>query len=96
MLPKKAASPARRVSKTDLVDPEPSQWIRAEATVGDLMNPDVVTLYPTIPRWPPWWRWPSVRIHRIVVLETESKLAGIVTPVDVVRALALGAAFDVT
>ena len=29
------------LSKGDLVNPEPSQWIRGEATVGDLMTPDV-------------------------------------------------------
>jgi CBS domain-containing protein len=33
-------------------------------------------------------------IHRIVVLDADSKLAGIVTPMDVVRALARGDRFD--
>ncbi|HZL19022.1 MAG TPA: CBS domain-containing protein [Polyangia bacterium] len=33
------------LSKSDLVNPEPAQWIKGEATVGDLMNPDVVSLY---------------------------------------------------
>jgi CBS-domain-containing membrane protein len=36
----------------------------------------------------------SRRIHRIVVLDDDSKLAGIVTPMDVVRALARGARFE--
>jgi CBS domain-containing protein len=35
-------------------------------------------------------------IHRIVVLDGESRLAGIVTPMDVVRALARGVRFELT
>jgi predicted transcriptional regulator len=33
-------------------------------------------------------------IRRIIVLDEESKLAGIVTPMDVVRALARGERFE--
>ena len=33
-------------------------------------------------------------IHRIIVLDAEGKLAGIVTPMDIVRALADGRSFD--
>ena len=28
------------LTKGDLVDPEPNQWIKKEATVGDLMDPE--------------------------------------------------------
>lgn len=83
------------LSKTDLVDPEPSQWVRGEATVGDLMNPDVVSLYADDPAMAAVAVMAKRQIHRIVVLDAESKLAGIVTPMDVVCALARGATFDV-
>jgi CBS-domain-containing membrane protein len=83
------------LSQSDLVDPEPGQWIRGEATVGDLMNPEVVTLYAEDPAMAAVAEMAKREIHRIVVLDAESKLAGIVTPMDVVRALARGANFDV-
>ena len=82
------------LSKGDLVNPEPAQWIRGEATVGDLMNPDVVTLYADDPAMAAVNQMAKLQIHRIVVLDQDSQLAGIVTPMDVVRALADGRRFD--
>jgi len=84
------------LSTSDLVNPEPAQWIEGEATVGDLMNPDVISLYAEDPAMAAVNEMARRRIHRIVVLDEESKLAGIVTPMDVVRALARGARFDVS
>jgi CBS-domain-containing membrane protein len=82
------------LSTSDLVNPEPAQWIKGEATVGDLMNPDVISLYAEDPAMAAVTEMARRRIHRIVVLDDESRLAGIVTPMDVVRALAQGARFD--
>lgn len=82
------------LSSSDLVNPEPAQWIRKEATVGDLMNPDVISLYADDPAMAAVNVMAKRSIHRIVVLDVESKLAGIVTPMDVVRALARGDRFD--
>ena len=83
------------LSSSDLVNPEPGQWIRGEATVGDLMNPDVISLYAEDPAMAAVTEMAKRDIHRIIVLDEESKLAGIVTPMDVVRALAIGLRFDV-
>jgi CBS domain-containing protein len=82
------------LSSSDLVNPEPAQWIKGEATVGDVMNPDVITLYAEDPALAAVTEMARRRIHRIVVLDADSKLAGIVTPMDVVCALARGARFD--
>jgi CBS-domain-containing membrane protein len=82
------------LSSSDLVNPEPAQWIKGEPTVGDLMNPDVISLYKDDPAMAAVNEMASRRIHRIVVLDDDSKLAGIVTPMDVVRALARGARFE--
>jgi CBS domain-containing protein len=82
------------VSSSDLVNPEPAQWIKGEPTVGDVMNPDIVSLYADDPAMAAVTEMASRRIHRIVVLDADSKLAGIVTPMDVVSALARGARFD--
>jgi len=83
------------LSKSDLVDPEPAQWIKKEATVGDLMNPDVVTLYAEDPAMLAAAEMVNRNIHRIVVLDAESQPVGIVTALDVVKALYRGAQFDV-
>jgi CBS-domain-containing membrane protein len=82
------------LSSSDLVNPEPKQWIKGEATVADLMNPDVISLYAEDPAMAAVKVMATRHIHRVVVLDGDSKLAGIVTPMDVVRALARGARFD--
>jgi len=82
------------LSSSDLVNPEPAQWIRGEATVADLMNPDVISLYAEDPALAAVDEMAKRNIHRVVVLDEESRLAGIVTPMDVVRAVARGARFD--
>ena len=82
------------LSSSDLVNPEPAQWIHGEATVGDLMNPDVVSLYADDPAMTAVVEMARRAIHRIIVLDDDSKLAGIVTPMDVVCALAGGKRFD--
>jgi CBS-domain-containing membrane protein len=84
------------LSSADLVNPEPAQWIRGEPTVGDLMNPDVVSLYDEDPAMAAVNEMAKRQIHRIIVLDADSKLAGIVTPMDVVRALARGERFDLS
>jgi CBS-domain-containing membrane protein len=81
------------LSSSDLVNPEPAQWIRGEATVGDLMNPDVISLYADDPAMAAVTEMATRNIRRVVVLDADGKLAGIVTPMDVLRALARGASF---
>ena len=83
------------LSSTDLVNPEPKQWIRGEATVGDLMNPDVISLYATDPAMIAVNEMAKRDIHRIVVLDEDSRLAGIVTAMYVFRALARHERFEV-
>ena len=82
------------LSSSDLVNPEPAQWIRGEATVADLMNPVVISLYADDPALAAIDEMAKRNIHRVIVLDEESRLAGIVTPMDVVRALARGQRFD--
>src|SRR6188768_2247431 len=84
------------LSKGDLVNPEPAQWIRGEATVGDLMNPEVISLYAEDPAMAAVDEMAKRDIHRIVVLDADSKLAGIITPIDVIRAMARGERCELT
>jgi len=81
------------LSQSDLINPEPAQWIKGEPTVGDLMNPEVFTLYAGDPAIAAVTEMAKRNVHRIFVLDEESKLAGVVTPMDIVRALARGDSF---
>jgi CBS domain-containing protein len=83
------------LSKGDLINPEPSQWIKGEATVGDLMNPDLLALYPDDPALAAAVGMIHRRIHRIIVLDEEQKMIGIVTSMDIVKAVAAGRSFAV-
>ena len=83
------------LTKGDLVNPEPAQWIKGEATVGDLMNPDVLALYRDDPALAAALGMVARNIHRVVVLDEEQKMCGIVTSMDIVKAVAAGKSFEV-
>lgn len=83
------------LSKTDLVDPSPDDWVeRKKATVGDLMMPAAHTVYADDPALNAAKTMADQRIHHVMVLDEESELCGIVTALDVVRALAEGQRFE--
>jgi CBS domain-containing protein len=83
------------ISKSDLVDPQPGQWIKGEATVGDLMGgDDLRTVYVGDPAMAAVRSMTRHNVHRLVVLGDDGKPAGIVTAFDVVAALARGARFE--
>jgi CBS-domain-containing membrane protein len=83
------------LSKGDLVNPEPAQWIKGEPTVGDLMNPDVLACYPEDPALAAAAGMVQRNIHRIIVLDEDQKMIGIVTSMDIVKAVAAGRKFAV-
>jgi predicted transcriptional regulator len=82
------------VSKGDLVNPEPAQWIKGEATVEDLMNPDVIMIHADEPARAAAEGMIKRGIHRIVVVDERESVVGIVTALDIVRAVAAGLRFD--
>lgn len=83
------------LTKDDLVDPEPRQWIKKESTVGDLMDPEVLAVYVEDAALVAVHEMATRNLHRLIVLDSESKLAGIVTSMDVVRALDQGRSFAI-
>jgi CBS-domain-containing membrane protein len=83
------------LTKGDLVNPEPAQWIKGEPTVGDLMNPDVLAVYRDDPALAAASGMARRGVHRVVVLDEEQKMCGIVTSMDIVKAVADGKPFDV-
>ena len=83
------------LTKGDLVNPEPAQWIKGEATVGDLMNPDVLAVYRDDPALAAASGMARRGVHRVVVLDGDQKMCGIVTSMDIVKAVAAGKTFAV-
>ena len=83
------------LTKGDLVNPEPAQWIRGEATVEDVMNPDVLGLFADDPALSAAVGMATRKIHRVVVLDQNRRMAGIVTAFDIVKAVAAGLDFRV-
>jgi len=83
------------LTKGDLVNPEPAQWIRGEATVEDVMNPDVLALYAEDPAVTAAIGMAQRKIHRVVVIDADGRMAGIVTAFDIVKAVAAGLDFSV-
>ena len=83
------------LTRADLVDPAPHQWIKNEATVGDLMDPEVFAVYEDDPALVAVHELVRKSQHRLIVLNTENALVGIVSAMDVVRALDRGLPFMV-
>jgi predicted transcriptional regulator len=83
------------LTKGDLVNPEPAQWIKGEATAADLMNPDVLAVYKDDPALAAAVSMTDRNVHRVIVLDEEQQMCGIVTSMDVVKAVAAGKTFAV-
>jgi CBS-domain-containing membrane protein len=83
------------LSKTDLIDPQPRQWIQGEATAGDLMGgEDLQTVYADDPAMVAVRSMARHNVHRLVVLNQEGEPVGMVTAFDVVATLARGGRFE--
>jgi CBS-domain-containing membrane protein len=83
------------LTKGDLVNPEPAQWIKGEATAEDLMNPDLFFLHRDDPALTAATEMARHHVHRMIVLDNEQHLVGIVSSMDIVRAVAEGHSFAV-
>jgi CBS domain-containing protein len=68
---------------------------RRHPTVDDVMTPDVLAVYEDDPALQAAVVMATHDIHRVLVWDAEGGVAGIVTSLDLVRALARGASFDV-
>lgn len=83
------------LTQADLVDPEPKQWLKKEATVGDLMDPEVFAVYEDDAALVAVHELADKNQHRLIVLNSDNQLTGIVSAMDVVRALDRGLPFNV-
>jgi len=80
------------ISKSDLVGP-PAEWIRGEGTVADFMTPDVVSVYDDEPAHIACELMTRRGVHRVLVINNDGKAVGILSSMDVVRAVAGGMRF---
>jgi len=78
------------LSKSDLVNPEPQDWIKGEALVEDLMTPNVLGLYEDDLAAAAARGMAESNIHQAVVYSDDGKLIGIVAAMDIVKAVARG------
>ena len=83
------------LTKGDLVDPAPHDWIKKEATVGDLMDPEVFAVYEDDAALVAVHELASRNLHRVVVLNADNQLVGILSSMDIIRALDRGQDFAV-
>jgi len=74
----------------DLVDPAPFDWIKGEATVGDLTDPEV-TVYENDPALAAAHEMATRNLTQVIVINTNNQLVGMVSAMDLVRAIDKGA-----
>jgi CBS-domain-containing membrane protein len=82
------------VSKTDLVSPRKRAKAGDDGTVGQVMTGDVHVVRSGDPVMKAVQLMAEHGIHRVVVVDAKGKLAGMITAMDVVRALAQGRRID--
>ena len=78
------------VSKSDLVDPRYHATATVKPTVREAMTKVVLAVRPGDPAMLAVRLMASESVHRAVVVDDHGKLTGIVSPMDVLRALARG------
>jgi CBS-domain-containing membrane protein len=78
------------VSKSDLVDPRYRSGTDRDMTVRDAMTKAVRAVRPRDPAMTAVRLMVNEGVHRAVVIDEQGKLAGIVSAMDVLRALARG------
>jgi predicted transcriptional regulator len=77
------------LSKSDLVDPA-NREADGRTTVGDVMTPLIFAVRPGDPVMLAVRLMALENIHRVIVVNEAGGLEGVVTPMDVMRALARG------
>lgn len=84
------------LSKSDLVNPESRDWIVGEAKAIDLSTPYVYAVYVGDPALAAVQLMAGKKLHRVLVLNADGQPVGIVSALDVIKAVADGKAFDVS
>jgi predicted transcriptional regulator len=84
------------ISLSDLVNPEPNDWIRGEGTVQDRMSPVIYSIYADDPALAAAELMQLRDVHRLLVFDADGKPAGIVTSKNISDAVAERRDFAIT
>jgi CBS domain-containing protein len=77
------------LSRADLVNPSWGDWVSPKrALVGDVMSPRVLTLPHTATVQDAAEGMMELRIHHVMVIDERSQLVGLLSSLDLLRALA--------
>lgn len=77
-------------SKSDIVTKLGDEPLSAAPPVGELMTPHVLSVQPTDPLKAAVWLMVSGNVHRLMVVEGDNQLVGILSPMDVLKAIVSG------
>jgi CBS domain-containing protein len=78
------------LSRSDLIDHEAHGLVAGETPVARVMTPEVVAVHPDAPASEAVALMVARGIHRVVVMDHEQALVGIVTSMDVMKAILAG------
>jgi CBS domain-containing protein len=84
------------LSRSDLIDMEAHSLVAGETLVSRIMTPEVVAVHPDAPASEAVELMVARSIHRVVVMEHERELVGILTSMDVMKAILAGRSSRVT
>jgi CBS domain-containing protein len=78
------------LSRSDLIDMEAHSLVVGETLVSRIMTTEVVAVHPDAPASEAVELMVAKSIHRVVVMEHERELVGILTSMDVMKAILAG------
>ncbi len=78
------------LSRSDLIDGDTHGVVAGERPVSEVMTPEVWAVHPDAPASEAVALMVAKSIHRVVVMEHEHALVGIITSIDVMRAILAG------
>jgi CBS domain-containing protein len=83
------------LSRGDLVNPSWNDWVNPKkGTVGDIMTPVLLALSPDTSAMEAVDGMAAREIHHLVVVDSDHFVVGMVSSLDVVKALSRGLRFD--
>ena len=85
------------LSRRDVVNPAWADWVpRKKATVGDIMTPNLLSIAADTSALHVARGMVEKGIHHVIVLDEDQHVVGMISSLDIVKAVARGLQFDET
>ncbi|WP_428262000.1 CBS domain-containing protein [Haliangium sp.] len=78
------------LSRSDLIDSEAHALVPGDSPVAQVMTPRIVAIHPDAPASEAVELMVAKSVHRVLVMQGEGELVGILTSMDVMKAIAAG------